>query len=98
MFAVRRSYALVRMFNSGKAGIEDVVKTKGKADEDLYFSKKDKETLKNLMAKLDQAIPEDSTNPALLKKSREALIVVIKKHNIRPSESLLEDIMTWKQQ
>ena len=70
MFVVRRSWSIVRMFNSGKTGIDDVVKNKGKADEDLYFSRKDKEALKILMNKLDSAIPDDSHNPEIQKKIR----------------------------
>ena len=96
MFVVRRSWGVVRMFNSGKSGIEDVVKNKGKADEDLYFSRKDKETLKALMSKLDHAIPEDSSNPEILKKNRDTLLGIMRKHNMRPSDGLIEDILTWK--
>ena len=95
MFVARRSLALVRMFNSGKEGIEDVVKGRGRAQEDVYFSKKDKESLKKLMSKLDSAIADESS-PDVLKKHRENLVGIMRKHNMRPSDSLIEDILTWK--
>ena len=96
MFVVRRSWSIVRMFNSGKTGIDDVVKNKGKADEDLYFSRKDKEALKILMNKLDSAIPDDSHNPEIQKKNKDALLGLFRKHNIRPNEGMIEDLLTWK--
>jgi hypothetical protein len=96
MFVVRRSRALVRMFTSSNKGIEDVVKGKGKTEEDLYFSRKDKETLKKLMDKLDQAIPEESNNPEALKKARDNLVGIIRKHNLRPTEGLVDDLMHWR--
>jgi hypothetical protein len=96
MFVARRSLVLARMFHSSKTGIEDVVKNKGKTEEDIYFTRKDKETLKNLMDKLEHAIPEDNS-PEILKKHKESLLGILKKHNLRASEALLDDIMTWRQ-
>jgi len=94
MFVVRRAPVLARMFTSNK-NIEDVVKNKGKADEDIYFNRKDKELLKKLVDKLDHST-EDLSDPEVAKKSREALVTVLKKHNTRPSEAMIEDLVTWK--
>ncbi|OMJ75921.1 hypothetical protein SteCoe_24816 [Stentor coeruleus] len=96
MFVVRRSRALVRMFTSSNKGIEDVVKGKGKTEEDLYFSRKDKDTLKKLMDKLEHAIPDESHNPDALKKARDNLVGIIRKHNLRPTEGLVDDLMNWR--
>jgi hypothetical protein len=95
MFVVRRAPVLARMFTSSKTTIEDAVKNKGKADEDIYFNRKDKELLKKLVDKLDHST-EDLSNPEVAKKSREALVTVLKKHSIRPSEALIEDLVNWK--
>ena len=94
MFVVRRTPYLARMFTSGKQNIEDVIKSKGKSDEDLYFNRKDKELLKRLVDKLDTA--EDLNDPAVAKRCRDNLLNILKKHNLRPSEALLEDLTTWK--
>jgi hypothetical protein len=96
MFVVRRSSALVRMFVSGKKEIEDVVKGKGKTDEDLYFNRKDKELLKKLMDKLDHSVPEENNDPKVLEQYRNGAVGILKKHNIRPSEALVEDLMNWR--
>lgn len=95
MFVVRRAPVLARMFTSSKQSIEDVIKTKGKADEDIYFNKKDKELLKKLVDKLDHST-EDLNDPEVSKKSREKLMTVLKKHNVRPSEALIDDLTSWK--
>lgn len=96
MFVVRRSRALARMFTSTNHGIEDVIKNKGKTEEDLYFNRKDKETLKRIMDKLDQTIPDDANNPEKLKKAREKLVEVMKKHNLKLSEGFIDDMMSWR--
>ncbi|OMJ86615.1 hypothetical protein SteCoe_11830 [Stentor coeruleus] len=96
MLVVRRSLCLVRKFVSTNHGIEDVIRNKGKTDEDLYFVRKDKQILKALMDKLDQAIPDDANNPEKMKKSRDGLVEVIRKHNIKPSEGFIEDLIDWK--
>lgn len=95
MFVVRRTPYLVRMFSSSKQNIEDVIKNKGKSDEDLYFNRKDKELLKKLIDKIENTT-EDLNDPVVAKRCRDNLMNILKKHNLRPSEALLDDLTTWK--
>jgi hypothetical protein len=95
MFVVRRAPLLARMFTSSKQNIEDVIKSKGKTDEDLFFNKKDKDLLKKLVDKLENTTA-DLSDPAVAKRCRDNLLNILKKHNIRPSEALLEELTTWK--
>ncbi len=83
------------MYSSGKQNIEDTIKNKGRGDEDVYFNRKDKELLKKLVDKIDSTTV-DLNDPVIAKKCRDNLLNVLKKHNLRPSEALLEDLTTWK--
>ena len=60
MFVIRRNLGIIRMFSSGKSGIESVMKNKEKADEDIYISRMEKEAMKVLWTKIDKKIPEDT--------------------------------------
>lgn len=95
MFVVRRSRALVRMFNSSKKGIEDLLKERGNSEEGIYFKRKDKEILKTIIDKLEKSIQEES-DPDVIKKNRDNLVEIIKKHNLQPTEDFVDEIMDWR--
>ena len=68
----------------------DKFKDKETAEEAIFFSKNDKEALKNLMKKVkksDKNQTQSETND---------LKTILKKHNVNVSDKLVSDIMEWK--
>lgn len=100
--SARQSFKLcqnsVRMFNNDKADFDgSLLKKKGKGDEDIYFNRKEREQLKNLLHKLEDAGEQDGAiQSENAQEARHNLLAVLSKHSIRPSEGLIEDILSWK--
>ncbi|CAG9322137.1 unnamed protein product [Blepharisma stoltei] len=96
----RQTYRLVqttmRMFSDKEPYEGSILKKKGKGDEEIYFNKKEKEQLRNLLHKLEDAAGEPEAAVENDRESRAKLLQVLSKHNIRASESLLDDILSWK--
>lgn len=95
-----RSSRLVRFFNSQYdrplSEKSDILKQKGKADEDIYFNRKEKEALKSLLNKLEEAETEEVNPEESIKKHESILLALAKQHDLRLSEVLIDDLVKWR--
>ena len=93
---VNRSFGLMRIINTGKEGIEEIWKNRGRAQEDVYINRKDSENLLKLMAKLDSGISSENYTPEMIKKHREELLYIMRRNNMRLSDGMIDDLLSWK--
>lgn len=95
MFVIRKTPALIRMFSSDIQTIKDRIKIKHKGDEDVLEKKNNKRLLKKLVDKIDK-LEVELSDPAITKKSRDSLAIILNKHKLKSSEALIDDLITWK--
>lgn len=93
---LRRSALLsVRPFSVPFTQIDDM-KNKGKGDEETYFTRKDRELLKKMLEKVE----EHTLAPEELKEAEErhraTLLKISRSHNLRLTESVVEDLLKWR--
>eukprot|EP00358_Blepharisma_japonicum_P001574 CAMPEP_0202954224 /NCGR_PEP_ID=MMETSP1395-20130829/50639_1 /ASSEMBLY_ACC=CAM_ASM_000871 /TAXON_ID=5961 /ORGANISM="Blepharisma japonicum, Strain Stock R1072" /LENGTH=90 /DNA_ID=CAMNT_0049669621 /DNA_START=1188 /DNA_END=1460 /DNA_ORIENTATION=+ len=86
----------MRMVHDKEPFEGSILKKKGKGDEEIYFNKREKEQLRNLLHKLEDAAGEPELTVESDRETKAKLLAVLAKHNIRASESLLDDIVSWK--
>lgn len=70
----------------------DNFKDKEAADEKVFVSKLERDTLKNLLSKIKNKQDADQENSDI-----NALKEVFKKHNVVGSENLITEILDWKE-
>ena len=96
MFVARKSLGILIRCMSGKQEIESIIRAKEKTEEDIYYGRKDREVMRKIRDNLDRPIPADKNDPEVIQRHREELIRIIRKHNLRPSEAFVNDILYWK--
>ena len=69
---------------------------KRRGDEDVYFSRKDKENLKKLVKKLEAVSDEPEESPEADQQRRRKLLSLVSAHNVRLPERVLDDLIRWK--
>ncbi|CAG9326122.1 unnamed protein product [Blepharisma stoltei] len=85
----------IRAIHDQKPSEGTSLKKKGKGDEEIYFSKIENDQ-KGLVNKQEVAEEEPEIAIENDKEAISKFLTLLDKHNIRPSESLIEDILNWK--
>eukprot|EP00741_Cyanophora_paradoxa_P017431 tig00020965_g16840.t1 len=67
------------------------IKEREAAIENQYFNKEEERTLKNLLKKLSRP-----TEPAAVKAEKDEIENIFKKHGVKASSSIIDDIYAWK--
>ena len=95
-----RSSRLVRFFNTEPVKpLNDrthILKQKGKGSEDIYFNKKEKDALKSLLSKLEDAETAEVNPEENSKKHQMSLLALARQHNLRLTEVVIDDLVKWR--
>ena len=76
---------------------DNLFKKKGKGEEDIYFTRKDKEALSALMEKMNKVHYSSDEEPdEVLHRHRDRLNAIFRENNVTVSSALVEDLLRWK--
>jgi hypothetical protein len=96
---LQRCLTTQRSFSSkpvSTSQVEDVIKEKGRGDEDTYFNRKDRENLRKLLEKIEDTTADPEDLRKVQERQREKLMGVLRTHSLRVSEVVIEDLLRWK--
>jgi len=74
----------------------DMLKNKQRGDEDIYFSRKDKENLQSLLQKVEEQEISPQEEQRIEKNRHERLLKILRTHDLRLPEVAINDLLRWK--
>jgi len=74
----------------------DMLKNKQRGDEDIYFSRKDKENLQSLLQKVEEQEISPEEEQRIEKNRHERLLKILRTHDLRLPEVAINDLLRWK--
>jgi hypothetical protein len=75
---------------------EEIIKEKGRGDEESYFNRKDRENLRKLLEKIEDTAADPEDLRKVQERQRERLLGVLRSHSLRVSDVVIEDLLRWK--
>ena len=93
-YRVSANLRLCRSFSKDYMG--DMLKNKQRGDEDIYFSRKDKENLQSLLQKVEEQEISPQEEQRIEKNRHERLLKILRTHDLRLPEVAINDLLRWK--